>query len=58
MIGFACDRLAVGQPVSGLIATTNRQSIGAAIDDILLVAETISPEEMRERVVVYLPLRE
>lgn len=39
MIGFAYERVAAGEPVPGLIATTNEQSIGSAIHDILLVAE-------------------
>jgi predicted nuclease of predicted toxin-antitoxin system len=57
MIGFTNQRLAVGEPVPGLIATTNEQSIGSAIDDILIVAECMSAEEIRDQVVVYLPLR-
>jgi hypothetical protein len=43
--------------VPGLIATTNKQSIGSAIDDILLVAEFMPEEEIREQVVVFLPFR-
>jgi predicted nuclease of predicted toxin-antitoxin system len=39
MVGFAYQRAATGEPVPGLIATTNEQSIGSAIDDILLIAE-------------------
>lgn len=35
MIGFAYQRVAAGEPVPGVIATTNQQSIGSAIDDIL-----------------------
>jgi hypothetical protein len=55
MVGFAYSRVAAGEPVAGLIATTNEQSIGSAIDDILLVAEYMSEEEIRSQVVVYLP---
>ena len=40
----------------GLIVTSSRQSIGSAIDDILLIAESMSEEEMRNHVVLYLPL--
>ena len=40
----------------GIIVTTNDQSIGQAIEDILIVAECMPAEEIRERVVVYLPL--
>ena len=45
MIGFAKKRVAAGEPVPGLIATTNQQSVGSAIEDILLVAEYM-PEPM------------
>ena len=51
-------RVARGDPTPGLIITTNEQSIGAAIDDIELLAEYLSEEEIRERVVVFLPYRE
>jgi hypothetical protein len=39
MVGLAYRRVAAGEPEPGVIATTNEQSIGEAIDDILLVAE-------------------
>jgi predicted nuclease of predicted toxin-antitoxin system len=57
MVGLAYQRVAAGEPVPGVIATTNEQSIGSAIDDILLVAECMPEEEIREQVVVFLPLR-
>jgi hypothetical protein len=57
LIGFALDRVAVGEPVPGIISTTNKQPIGAAIDDIMLIAECMSEEEIRDRVVLYLPYR-
>ncbi|MCI0359821.1 MAG: DUF5615 family PIN-like protein [Planctomycetaceae bacterium] len=57
MIGFACQRVAAGVSMPGLIATSNEQSIGRAIDDILLIAEYMSEEEMRDQVVVFLPFR-
>jgi predicted nuclease of predicted toxin-antitoxin system len=55
MVGFAYQRVATGHPVSGLIVTTNEQSIGLAIDDILLIAECMSEGEIRDHVVVFLP---
>ena len=55
MVGFAFQRVATGEPVAGLIATTNEQSIGSAIDDILLITEYMSEQEMRDQVVVFLP---
>lgn len=57
MVGFAYERAAAGGPVPGVIATTNAQSIGSAIDDLLLIAEYMPGEEIRDQVVVFLPLR-
>src|SRR5205809_4928100 len=57
MVGFAYQRVAAGEPVPGLIATNNEQSIGSAIDDILLIAEYMPEEEIRDHVVVFLPFR-
>jgi hypothetical protein len=57
MIGFARQRAVAGVPMPGLIATTNEQAIGSTIDDILVVAECMLEEEIRDQVVVYLPLR-
>ena len=57
MVGFAYQRMAAGILVPGLIVTTNKQSIGLTIDDILLVVETMSEEEIRDHVVVFLPFR-
>jgi hypothetical protein len=58
MIGIACSRVAAKEVVPGLIVTTNRQSIGSAISDILLIAECMSEDEMKCRVIVFLPLRD
>src|SRR5439155_19976108 len=44
MVGLAYQRVAAGETVPGLIATTNEQSIGSAIDDILIVAEYMPAE--------------
>jgi hypothetical protein len=57
MVGFAYQRVEAGEPLPGLIATNNEQSIGSAIDDILLIAEYMPEEEIRSQVVVYLPFR-
>ncbi len=57
MVGFAYQRVAAGEPVPGIIATTTQQSIGSAIDDILIIAEYMSEEEFRDQVVVFLPFR-
>lgn len=57
MVGFAYQRVPAGEPVPGLIATTNDQSIGSAINDILVIVEYMSEEEISDQVVVFLPLR-
>jgi hypothetical protein len=57
MVGFAYRRITVNEPVPGLIVTTNDQSVGSAIEDILLIAECMPEEEIREKVVEFLPLR-
>jgi hypothetical protein len=49
--------VAAGEPVPGIIATTNEQSIGSAIDDIVLIAEYMPEGEIGNQVVVFLPFR-
>ena len=56
MVGFAIARVAFGDPMPGLIVTTIRQSLGSAIEEILLIAELMSEDEMRNQAVIYLPL--
>jgi hypothetical protein len=56
MVAAAYQRVAAGQLTPGLIVTTNEQSIGGAIDDILVIAECMPEEEIRDQIVVYLPL--
>ena len=57
MLGFVYQRVAAGELVPGLIVTTNEQSIGSALADIVLLAEHMPEEEIRDQVVVFLPLR-
>jgi len=57
MVGFAYQRAAAGELVPGVIATTNEQSLGDAIDDIVLLAEYMPEDEIRDQVVVFLPFR-
>jgi Domain of unknown function (DUF5615) len=57
MVSFAYKRVAAGGPVPGLIATTNEQSIGSAIDDVLLIAAYMPEDEIRDQIVVFLPFR-
>jgi predicted nuclease of predicted toxin-antitoxin system len=56
MVGLAYERVLSGVPVAGLIATSNNQSIGSAIDDILLITLCAREDEMRDQIVVFLPL--
>jgi predicted nuclease of predicted toxin-antitoxin system len=58
MIGFAYERVAAGEHVPGLIVTAGEQSIGSAIDDILLIADGMPENEIGARIIVFLPLRE
>jgi hypothetical protein len=55
MIGLAYQRVAAGEPVPGLIVTSNHQSIGLALDDILLLAEYMPEDEIRDQVVIFRP---
>jgi len=57
LVGFAYKRVATGEPVPGIIAATNEQPIGSAIEDILLIVEYMPEEEIRDQVVVFLPFR-
>lgn len=57
MIGYAYERAASGQPAPGVIATTNQESIGSTIDDILFVAEYMPEDEIRDQIVIFLPFR-
>ena len=57
MVGFAYQRVVIGELVPGIIVTTQEQSIGSAIDDILLIAEYMPENEIRQQIVVYLPFR-
>jgi hypothetical protein len=57
MIGFAYRRVAAGDDVPGVIATTVDQRVGDAIEDILYIAESMPQQEIRDRVAVFLPLR-
>lgn len=55
MISFAKRRVALGEPMPGLIVATKRQAIGAAIEQILMIADCMMADEIRGQV-VFLPL--
>jgi hypothetical protein len=48
--------LASGQSIAGIIFVPKSMPIGEAIQDILIIAESCSPEEMKNWMYVYLPL--
>lgn len=56
MVGFAVERATAGQLLPGLIVATNEQSIGSTIDDLLLIVECMSEEEIRSHI-LFLPIR-
>jgi hypothetical protein len=56
MVGFAYDRTKAGQPMPGLIEVGRHVPLGAAIEDLLLLAHG-SLDDDWEGQVLYLPLR-
>jgi hypothetical protein len=48
--------LPAGDLVPGLIVTSLSQSIGGAIEEILLIAESVPEQEMADQFVMFLPL--
>jgi hypothetical protein len=55
MIGFAIQRAVSGQPMPGLISTTNEQTVGSTLDDISLIVQSLTAEEVAIQVVIFLP---
>ena len=56
MIGFAYDRINAGLPMPGVIRVPKDLSIGAAVDDLLLIAGASDPVDWENKV-THLPLR-
>ncbi len=56
MIGFAHQRLRAGKPMPGIVVTTKAQPIGKAVEDILIIAHCMSEDEIRNQIVLFLPL--
>ncbi len=48
--------LASGQSIAGIIFVPKFMPIGEAIQDILIIAESCSPEEIRSWMYIYLPI--
>lgn len=55
MTSFAYERVRAGIPMSGVIEVPDDLPIGAAIEDLLLIAEFSNKGELESRI-VYLPL--
>jgi hypothetical protein len=55
MVGFAWGRVQSGLPMPGVLALLENVGIGRVIDDILLVAQCYTADEMNNQV-LYIPL--
>jgi predicted nuclease of predicted toxin-antitoxin system len=55
LVGFACQRVRAGEPMPGIVAVPQGLPIGRAIEDLLLIVECMSEEEINGQV-RYLPL--
>lgn len=55
MVSFAADRIAAGQPMSGVIEIPERIQLRTALDDLELIATLAHTDELDGRV-LFLPL--
>jgi predicted nuclease of predicted toxin-antitoxin system len=55
LAGFAIERVQAGQPMPGVFIVDDRMPIGKAIEDILLAAECLTPDECNN-LVKFIPL--
>lgn len=53
---FAYARVDAGEALPGVVLVPDRLAIGRAVEDLALVIELMSPDEVMQRVVVRLPL--
>lgn len=53
---FAYERVSVGLPVAGVVVVDTGRNLGDIVEDIQTIAECETPESMRDRIVIYLPL--
>jgi hypothetical protein len=56
MTRYACERLARGEPMPGVIEVRTRAPIGEVVDHLVLILLCGTPEDFRDRV-FYIPLR-
>ncbi len=50
MPSFAYQRVQTGQPMPGIFVVSDQMPLGQAIDEILLAADCLSPEECKDLV--------
>lgn len=55
MIPFACERIASGELMPGMLYVATDVSVAAAIDEILLIDELAAPDNLHDQV-IYLPM--
>ena len=55
MAAYAYERVALGEPMPGVVEVPDLMPIGEAIEELLLVVQLTKPEEIRDRV-LRLPL--
>jgi hypothetical protein len=55
MVGFAWSRVTAASPMHGVLALLENAPIGRVLDDVLLVANCYSEEEMKNQV-LFIPL--
>jgi hypothetical protein len=56
MVGFAWARVQSGLPMPGVLALLVNTGVGPVIDDILLVAISYEPDDIKDQI-LYIPLR-
>lgn len=56
MTQAAFQRVSAGQSMPGLVVLTGTQPVGETIEDVLLVAASMTEEEVRDQAVIFLPL--
>ncbi len=55
MVGHAYERVKTGAALPGVVALNARQGLGETIEDILLIAECYTEDDVRDQV-IFLPL--
>jgi hypothetical protein len=56
MVGHARKRSAAREPLPGVVVTTDAQTVGEAIEDILIIAHCMAENEIKDEIIIFLPL--